>query len=401
MTRASALPDRLPVAPILALGVTQIIGYGTLYYSFSILAPDVAAHFSWPIEWIFGALSVALLIGGLTAPWLGEMFDRAGAGPVMTVGSAIAAAALAACALSPAAVVYVVALTVMQIAANLVQYGAAFALLVQLRPQTAARSITYLTLIAGFASTIFWPITAWLHAHLSWQNIYLVFAAMNLFVCLPLHAWLARGARKGRVGGHADAPRLSPTLPQEHRRLGFLLMVTGFSLISVSCAAVLVHMVPLLTGLGLGSSAALVGALFGPAQVASRVINMAAGRNFPALKLSMVSAMLIAIGIFILPVSAPSAIGAMAFAILFGMGNGLLSIASGSLPLQLFGSEGYGRLQGRMMSARLVLSAVAPFLLAISMTRLGIVPSLTVIAALGGLATASFVAIGWIARTGK
>jgi hypothetical protein len=401
MTRASALSERLPIAPIVALGATQIIGYGTLYYSFSILAADVAAHFAWPVEWIFGALSAALLIGGLTAPWLGVTFDRIGAGPVMAMGSAIAAAALTACALSPNAIVYTASLTVLQIAANLLQYGAAFALLVQIKPQVAARSITYLTLIAGFASTIFWPITAWLHAHLSWQNIYLVFAAMNLIICLPLHAWLAQGARKGRVANHTATPEIEPSLPEGSRRLGFILMVAGFSLIAVSCSAVLVHMVPLLTGLGLGSSAALVGALFGPAQVASRVINMVAGRNFPALGLAMLSALLIAGGILVLPVTAPSAIGAMAFAVLFGMGNGLLSIVTGSLPLQLFGSRGYGKLQGKMMSARLVLSAVAPFVFAVSMTGIGVAPSLVVIVVLGAIAAANFLAIGQLARTAK
>ena len=78
------------------------------------------------------------------------------------------------------------------------QYGAAFALLVQLQPAVAPRSITYLTLIAGFASTIFWPITTALHAHLSWQNVYLVFAALNLFLCLPLHAWLSAGLTRSR-----------------------------------------------------------------------------------------------------------------------------------------------------------------------------------------------------------
>jgi hypothetical protein len=401
MQRAGALSDRLPIAPIVALGITQIIGYGTLYYSFSILAGDVAAHFAWPVEWIFGALSAALLIGGLTAPWLGVMFDRIGAGPVMTVGSAIAAAALAACALSPNAVLYTVSLTVMQVAANLVQYGAAFALLVQMKPQVASRSITYLTLIAGFASTIFWPITAWLHAHLSWQGIYLVFAAMNLAICLPLHAWLARGARRGLVGDHPAVAEVEPTLSQRHRRLGFLLMVMGFSLIAVACAAALVHMVPLLAGLGLGSSAALVGALFGPAQVASRIINMVAGRNFPPLGLAILSALLITGGILVLPITSPSAIGAVAFAILFGMGNGLLSIVTGSLPLQLFGSRGYGKLQGQMMSARLVLSAVAPFVFAVSMTGIGVAPSLVVIAALGTIAAASFLVIGRLSRMAK
>ncbi|MGK6314498.1 arsenite efflux MFS transporter ArsK [Neorhizobium sp. DT-125] len=388
------MSERVPVAAIAALGVTQIIGYGTLYYSFSILAPDMATHFAWSNEWIFGALSAALLIGGLTAPWLGALFDRIGAGRVMTIGSAAAAIALLACAMAPGKASFVIALIAIEVAANLVQYGAAFALLVQLRPQVAQRSITYLTLIAGFASTIFWPITAALHAQLSWQDVYLVFAALNLLVCLPLHAWLSRGARKSRQTSSTPPSPVAGMLSPDLRHVGFALMVTGFSLQSLVSSAVLVHMVPLLSGLGLGATAALVGTLFGPSQVLSRLINMVFGRNLPSLYLAMIGAALIPGGVVILLVAAPSIPGAMAFAVVFGMGNGLLSIVTGTLPLTLFGSDGYGKLQGRMMSARLTASAVAPFVLALSMTWIGIMWSLAITVALGAIAVLAFCLIG-------
>ncbi len=282
------LSDRVPIAAVLLLGVTQNIGYGTLYYSFSILAPDMAAHFALSPEWIFGALSVALLIGGLTAPWLGKLFDRLGAGRVMTIGSGVAAAALVACAYSPGQASYTIALIAVEVAANLVQYGAAFALLVQLRPEVASRSITYLTLIAGFASTMFWPITTALHNVMSWQQVYLVFAGLNLLVCLPIHAWLANGASPGKgMAPKASAP-IEGVLPAEQRKTGFVLMVSGFSLMSLVSSAVLVHMVPLLSGLGLGATAAIVGTLFGPSQVASRLINMVFGKNVNATHLVLI-----------------------------------------------------------------------------------------------------------------
>ncbi len=140
--------ERPPLIAIAALGLTQIIGYGSLYYSFSILAPDMARDLNWSSEWIFAALSLALLIGGLAAPLMGTWIDRFGAGRIMTSGSAIAAAALVACAFAPGKVAFVAALIGIEIASNLVQYGAAFALLVQIRPRVAQRSITYLTLIA-------------------------------------------------------------------------------------------------------------------------------------------------------------------------------------------------------------------------------------------------------------
>ena len=392
---------RLPIGAIAALGVTQIIGYGTLYYSFSILAPDMAASLAWSQEWIFGALSIALLVGGLTAPWLGVLIDRIGAGRVMTIGSAVAAAALVACALAPGKGAYTVALVAIEVAANLVQYGTAFALLVQLRPAVAQQSITYLTLIAGFASTIFWPITSALHAQLSWQNVYLMFAGLNLMVCLPLHAWLSYGLTVSRreAATNPTAPVLGSLAPS-HRRMGFALMTTAFAVQYLASASVLVHMVPLLAGLGLGTTAALVGTLFGPSQVASRLINMLFGKRLDALHLAMISAAFIPAGTLILELTAPAIPGAMVFAVVFGMGNGLLSIVTGTLPLALFGSEGYGKLQGKMIAARLIVSASAPFLMALAMEWLGIALSLGAIVGLGLLALALFIVLGRFRRNG-
>ena len=394
MPKVNALSERVPLLAVLALGVTQIIGYGTLYYSFSILAPDMAAQFAWSKEWVFGALSAALLVGGLTAPWLGALFDRIGAGRVMTTGSFIAAVSLAACALAPNKAVFVAALIAVEVAANLVQYGAAFALLVQIRPQVASRSIIYLTLIAGFASTIFWPITAALNAHLTWQNVYLIFAVLNLSICLPIHAWLSRSRNTQRTtAALVAAPRVEGILPPARRRLGFAIMVSGLSLMSLVSSATLVHLVPLLSGLGLGGAAALVGTLFGPSQVSSRLINMVFVKNLPAIHLAVIAAMLIPGGVLVLLFTAPSVPGAMAFAVIFGMGNGLLSIVSGTLPLHLFGSDGYGKLQGRMMAARLILSALAPFVLAFAMENFGITQSLGTAAALGVLSIIALLSI--------
>jgi MFS family permease len=393
------MKERLPVAAILALGVTQNIGYGTLYYSFSILAPDMAASFAWSQEWIFGTLSIALLIGGLTAPWLGVLIDRIGAGRVMTMGSAVAAIALVACACAPGKSTYAAALIAIEVAANLVQYGAAFALLVQLRPAVAQRSIPYLTLIAGFASTIFWPITTTLHAQLSWQTVYLVFAGLNLLVCLPIHGWLSLRLTRSRKQAAAHPITAVPgSLPAARRPIGFALMTIAFAVQYLASASVLVHMVPLLAGLGLGSTAALVGTLFGPSQVASRLINMLFGKRLNARHLAMISAMLIPAGALLLVLTAPSIPGAMIFAVVFGMGNGLLSIVAGTLPLALFGSEGYGGLQGKMMAARLIVSASAPFVMALAMEWLGISFSLIGIIALGLLALALFVALGQFSK---
>ncbi|OCJ08630.1 MFS transporter [Rhizobium sp. AC27/96] len=391
--------ERPPVAAILALGLTQVIGYGTLYYSFSILAPAMARDLNWSSEWIFGALSAALLIGGLAAPTMGKWIDRFGAGRVMTGGSAIAAAALIACAFSSGKIAFVAALIAIETASNLVQYGAAFALLVQIRPKVAQRSITYLTLIAGFASTILWPITAALHAHMSWQAVYLVFAALNIAVCLPIHAWLSFSVTKSRKNESGEpAKHVEPSLPPSIRTPAFVLMVTGFALESFVNAALLVHMVPVLSGLGLGAMAVMVGTLFGPSQVLSRFTNMVFGGGLSQLTLALISAVLLPAALAILILTAPSVPGALVFAVVFGLGSGLSSIVQGTLPLALFGSEGYGRRQGQVLAIRLVVSSTAPFVLAFMMENIGVPWSLTVAAIVGAIAVLSFGAISRLAH---
>ena len=149
------MSSRGSAAMIWALGATQVIGYGTLYYAFSVLAPAIGAEFGWPPEWVFGALSLALLAGGLLAPWAGHLADRFGAARTMVVGSVAAALLLGAAGLAWDGYSFALALVGMEMASSLVLYATAFAALVQAGAEGAQRRITYLTLIAGFASTLF------------------------------------------------------------------------------------------------------------------------------------------------------------------------------------------------------------------------------------------------------
>lgn len=390
---------------IAVLGLSQIVGYGTLYYGFATLAPSMARDFDRSTAWIFGAFSCALLVGGVVAPSAGHMIDRLGAGRVMSSGSILATIGLVAEALAPNFESFVVALVIGQIAATLVQYGAAFPLLVQRHGTSAGASIVLLTLIAGFASTIFWPATAWLHEVVGWRNTCLAFAAMHLLVGFPIHFGLSR----------ASAPRTSPAGPRQDtgrtarsgrlegplRRMALILVGIAFAFQSFVGAAVLVHMPPTLEALHLGSAGVFVGTLFGPAQVASRLVNMIFGRNLPQTALSMISAALLTMGVALLLATAPSFAGAVAFALLFGMGNGLFSIVGGTLPLALFGSEGYGALQGRIMAIRLVVGATAPFLFAFAADRYGIHATLAATAIIGVLAVAALAAIALLARLNR
>jgi len=382
---------------VAALGVSQIIGYGTLYYSFSVLAPSMARDLGWTSERVFGALSIALLTSGLVAPWTGRWIDRFGAGRIMAFGSAAAALALVACAATGSVTTFVPALVASQVAATLVQYGAAFSLLVQRQPETAQRNIVYLTLIAGFASTIFWPLTAWMHGFLGWRDVYLVFAGLQLVVCLPIHVLLARkpdlSTANSERPGHPAA-----TSPQDHlrdrdRTAGFVMMTTAFALQSFISSAVLIHMLPMLAALGLGAAGVAAGTLFGPAQVASRLLNMVFAKNLLQLHLAIISAVLLVLALTVIIVAPPSFWVAMLFATLFGLGSGLFSIVGGTLPLELFGHQGYGALQGRVMSVRLIVSAAAPFTFALLMHNAGVTWALLASAGIGAGAIVAFLII--------
>lgn len=392
-------PTKVPAGIVSALGVTQIIGYGTLYYSFSILAPGMAKDFGISVERVFAIFSVSLFIGGLSAPFIGRHMDGIGAATVMTLGSALAAFTLALCAWSPSVSLFALAIVLLEVSSGMVQYQAAFATLVESEPRTASRSITYLTLIGGFASTIFWPIAATLSGYLSWREIYLVFAALNLIVCMPLHYWIRRDGRRGsKLDGTRTHEVVAGALEPQARRRSMLLVSLAFSLSGFSLAAILAHMVPMLGAIGLGSAAVVIGSLFGPAQVMSRLINMVFGKHLSPPALAIVSAALMVAGAVILGMSGDWLPGAVAFAICLGLGSGINSIAQGSLPLYLFGSAGYGAITGKMAAARLATGATAPFAFAAAMNHFGTTISLFVIAALGTFGILAFGAVATSVR---
>ncbi|RUV33104.1 MULTISPECIES: arsenite efflux MFS transporter ArsK [unclassified Mesorhizobium] len=389
---------------IWALGLTQIVGYGTLFYSFSILAPAMAREFGLTEGWVFGALSASLFAGSLFAPTAGRWADRFGAGRIMTVGSVAAAVALALCAVAPGRVTFVLALLAMELASSFVLYSAAFVAIVQIGVPRPQRSITHLTLIAGFASTLFWPLTSALHAHLTWREVYLLFAALNLGLCLPIHAWLMRLSRRHATAASQErgpAPEAGAPLDPRRARAAFLLMLAGFATEGFVLSAILIHMVPLTAALGLGTAGLFVSTLFGPAQVASRLINMLFGGRLQQTHLAVIAASLLTAGLCALLLTTPWLPGAFVFVLLFGLGSGLTSIVGGTLPLELFGREGYGARLGWASAARQFTSAFAPFALAFMMARASVANSLWVLVVVAASGVIAFLAIVLLRRRGR
>jgi len=393
--------QKLPIWAIVGLGASQNIGYGTLYYAFSILVPDIAHDIGRSEQWVFGAFSVALLVGSLAAPLSGRLADRIGAGRLMAIGSFLAAAFLVAMAMSSGPLSFAVALTLTEVVSSAVLYATAFTAIVQAGGRKAQTSIVHLTLIAGFASSMFWPLTSWMHGFLSWREVYLVFAAMNLIVCVPVHLALSRLTTSAVKGAAPATPSGLPTAPAGNRNRLFLLMLFGFAIEGYVLSAILVHMVPLTQALGMGAAGLLVASLFGPSQVASRLINLVFGRELPQRWLAIIAASLIPLGLAILMMTTPSISGAAVFAIFFGLGSGLISIVSGTLPLELFGKEGYGGRIGWGGAAKQMTSAIAPIAMSLSLAGIGVGGSIWLTAVIGIAAAAAFLAIAVSVRRGR
>jgi hypothetical protein len=375
------------------LGITQIVGYGTVYYAFAILAADIAADFDWPVFGVYGLFSLALLVGGLAAPVVGARIDRHGAAAVMALGSLLVAAALALASLANGPMPFAAALIAIELAANLILYDAAFTALVQATGHGARRRITHLTLIAGFASTIFWPLTTWLHGILSWEAVMLVY--------LPLHLLLAARSRPAAIDPDAIPPPVvlgDALLPASVQRPAFVLATGGFAASNVLLSAIATQMVPMLGSLGLGAMALVVSGLFGPAQVLIRFLNLAAGHHRHPIIATIVAATLLPAAALLLALSAPLAAGAIAFAILLGFGSGLKSVVQGTLPLALFGGRRYGARLGRMALVRQVTGALSPFAFAWLMDAVGTEAALAILAGVAGLGLLAFIAIAGIRR---
>lgn len=393
---------RAPPFVVWSLGVTQIIGYGTMLYSFSILSPRMSVSLGWSEQWLFAALSVSLLAGSLLAPTAGRMADRFGAARVMAWGSAAAAASLALVSFAQTPATFVPALLALELASSFVLYSTAFVAVVQASGRQAALSITHLTLIGGFASTVFWPLTTWLDGHLDWRNVYLVFAALNLLVCLPLHVAVGRVQGRGRALAAlpleaAGDIAVEPAGLPRRRRVVFLLMLLGFASLGFVLNGILVHMVPLTAALGMGAAGLWASTLFGPAQVASRLVNMVFGGRLRQAWLAAISASLLVLGLASLLSTTPWVPGALAFMVMFGMGSGLNSIVGGTLPLELFGRAGYGAMVGWASSARQFASAFSPFALSAMIAGIGVEASLMVLLAVAVIGLSAFGAVGLVA----
>jgi MFS family permease len=360
-----------------ALGIAQIIAWGSSYYLPAVLATAIAAQQKWPLPWVVGGLSVGLVVAGLASPRIGRLIERRGGRPVLAASAVLLALGTAALGLAPTLALHVAAWLVIGLGMGAGLYDAAFATLGRAYGETARGKISALTLVAGFANTIAWPLSAFFVARLGWRGTCFAWAALDVFVLLPLYL-LAMPREDVRVLD-VPAPIAMPTTASaESGKKLFALLAIANTLGQAISAVLSVHLLTFLVAGGLAASAAVHwGAALGPAQVGARAFEvLTAKRHHPVWTMQAWTG-LVAVGVGLLwawPAALPVALAC------YGGGVGIGSIARGTVPLALFGPGGYAVRMGRLAAPNLLAQAAAPVLVAVLLQRIGAHRTLGVLA---------------------
>jgi hypothetical protein len=345
---------RWPV--ISALGVVQILSWGSSFYLLGVLAAPIAAETGWPLAWVFGGLTLGLLTAGLISPRVGRFIGERGGRPVLAVSALLLAAGLVVIGLAPALWVFLSGWLLIGLGMGCGLYDPAFATLGRLYGAEARPAITALTLWGGFASTVSWPLSAFLLDHGGWRWVCFVYAGLQLAVSLPLILGVIPSAPTRLPGANDNSAPVVALAPEERRP--FLLMAGVLILGGGVMSFLSAHVLALLQARGVPlATAVALGALIGPSQVAARIVEMSfKGRHHPLWTL-MAAMSLVALGVTLLAVGLPLVALPL---ILYGAGNGIYSIARGTVPLALFGPERFAPLLGRLARPGLVAQALAP-----------------------------------------
>jgi MFS family permease len=372
MTRTT--PSDPLLFAVCALGVAQITAWGTSYYCLGVLAGPIGAQTGWSRSLVYFGFTVGLLAMGAVSGWAGRAIDRYGARNVMAIGTVLVSIGLYALSLVQTTTQYLAVWAFLGAGMRLVLYDAAFAALVQVVPSRGRRAISYLTLFGAFASTVFWVVGHYLNEAVGWRETLVLFALINLVVCLPL-IWLGLARKESAhpdeaPAAAAPAARDGPPLAGAARTAAMALFALVMSLNGFVFAVVTVQLVPLLEAAGLATAAAVwVASMKGFAQFGGRVVEIVFGRNLRAMTVARIAIAVLPVSFLVLALSGGNFYALLAFTLLMGASQGVVSIVRGAVPLALFGTAGYGAVLGLLATPVLVVNAVSPTLFAMIVDR--------------------------------
>ena len=376
-------PSRRRGVVVSTLGITQTLAWGSTYYLPAIFADPISAELHLSREWFFGIFSAALLVSGMLGPLAGRTIDRHGGRDVLAATNLVFAAGLVLLSMASGVGSLTLAWAVIGLGMGFGLYEAAFATVAGLYGGEARNAITGITLFAGFASTVGWPLsTALIHA-LGWHGACLAWASLHLLIGLPLNRFVVPKA--------PPPPRDSPSSHDTAAGVPWTMIVLAgvFGATWFVSTAMAAHLPRLLEAFGVAPTAAIFAAsLVGPAQVAARLIEFSVLRRASTFLCARLATGLHPIGALLLAVIGAPAV--IPFVLLHGAGNGMLTIARGTLPLALFGPAGYGLRTGILAAPARILQGGAPLLFGLVLDRRGPLMALLLSGTLTGL---SFLAL--------
>ncbi len=395
----SRLGDPMVIA-VCALGITQITAWGTSYYCLGVLGGPIAKDTGWSRSFVFLGFTVALLVMGLVSTAVGRAIDRFGARGIMSAGTLLISGALFGLSVVPDQASYLAVWALLGLGMRLSLYDAAFAALVQVTPTRGRAAISYLTLFGAFASSIFWVIGHFLNEAVGWRQTLVWFALINLVICLPLHwfglKWRDPEAVGAAATGAADAKPEGAPLEGRTRAVGIALFALVMSLNGFVFGVISMQLVPMLEAAGLTAAAAVwMASLKGVAQFAGRCVEIFFGRNLHAVTVARIAIGVLPASLMLLIFGAGSFAAILAFTLLMGAAQGVITIVRGAVPLALFGAKGYGAVLGLIATPILLVNAFSPTVFALLIDRSGWSVSLIVLLA---CSAASWLAIEVMSR---
>jgi MFS family permease len=359
-----------PGRAVPVLSFTEILAWGILIYPPVLIMPHLVADHGWSLAFGMAGFSIGLMTSGMLSPTVGHLIDRHGGNIVMSLGALAGALGLVLLTVAEQRPAYLACWLLIGAAMSSTLYDPAFATLTRIFGSSARRQITFVTFAGGFASTVGWPATHFLLEHLGWRGTYLTFAAVLACVVAPLNAFaLPRTVAVAPLPAVSSSTAL-PVATMRPEGWPFILLVAAFALHFFILSGVTSNLLAMLQRGGMDAATVVaVGALFGPAQVAARLVDfMLAGRTHP-LWIARGAVMLVAFAFAMLAFVGASPLVAALFAIAFGAANGVMTVARGALPLLMFGPTGYGRVIGRIARPGLFVQALAPFVVASAVER--------------------------------
>lgn len=347
------------------LGITQISAWGSLFYAFALLAPEIQRELGWRPDIVFGAFSLALLVSGLSATAVGMLIDRFGGRFVMSAGSLLCGISLVLLSKVNSLEFYYAIWILLGIGMSTVLYEAAFATINREFQENARKGISALTLFGGFASTVFWPLTLMLNSAVGWRQTYLIFGLIQLCLCLPLHLSLSARPKQPKTCATSSEANRDYSLREVVREPTFWLLAGAFATNSFVFSGLAVHLISLLQKLGHAAGTVVFFAAFiGPMQVAGRVGEMLFAKNTPPAKVGKITFVILPTALSILILLGMQQWAAAAFCLMYGLSNGIMTIVRGTLPRSLFGQQHYGAIAGALAGPTLISQAIAPLVIA-------------------------------------